>query len=336
MPSDCGALNQNPAFSRRILWLCAGALLTIAIFVLTDGAHGAAGPDSILMEQKAERREYVLVDDDRPSRNRVSYRDEERVYHRDGRYSLAQDDRYERRDRGREDRRVVIEDEHRDNKEQVLGRSDRRETLLSSDDREDEKVIRPREAIVEETRESDVGKSSKTWFSSLETTGPGLIDQVYDSVYHLYLAATGQSGRMSRHEGIDNARILAKFVNRQNPSTSQLKFTASNQHTSEVAQTSDSKPVTEEVVEEKASSASLSASETDANSDSEKLAKLAKQVDEMTALAEKNQEKIDSNAVPQDKAVEIDALGQQVQGIESVNAKNQQDIEQAPSKAPNE
>ena len=73
--------------------------------------------------------------------------------------------------------------------------------------------------------------SSKTWYSSLETSGdclqqldatasaellrclgPGLIDQVRDSVYHLYLAATGQSGRMSRQEGIDNARTLAKFV----------------------------------------------------------------------------------------------------------------------------
>jgi len=304
-----------------------------------DGGHGHIGPDSILIEQQAERREYVLEDDARPSRSRTSYRDEARVYPRDDRYSLAQDDRYEGRGRGREDRRVVVEDDRRDSKEQVLGRSDRREALLSSDDREDERVIRPHEAIVEDARESDVGMSSKTWFSSLETSGPGLIDQVRDSVYHLYLAATGQSGRMSRQEGLDSARTLAKFVDQsgQNPSTSQLKFTAAAQHTSEVAQTTDSEPVTEVAVEEKASSVSSSASETDADasSDSKKLAKLAKEVDEMTALAENNQEKIDANAVPKDKAVEIDALGQQVQGIESVNAKNQQDIEHAPSKATN-
>lgn len=303
-----------------------------------DGGHGHIGPDSILMEQQAERREYVLVDDDRASRSRASYRDEARVYPRVDRYSLAQDDSYEGRGRGREDRRVVVEDDPRDSKEQVLGRSDRREALLSSD-RENERVIRPHEAIDEEAHESDAGMSSKTWFSSLETSGPGLIDQVRDSVYHLYLAATGQSGRMSRQEGIDNARTLAKFVDQsgQNPSTSQLKFTAATEHTSEVAQTTDSEPVTEVAVEEKASSVSSSASETDADasSDSKKLAKLAKEVDEMTALAEKNQEKIDSNAVPKDKAVEIDALGQQVQGIESVNAKNQQDIEHAPSKATN-
>jgi len=76
-----------------------------------DGGHGHISPDSILIEQQAERREYVLEDDARPSRSRTSYRDEARVYPRDDRYSLAQDDRYEGRGRGREDRRVVVEDD---------------------------------------------------------------------------------------------------------------------------------------------------------------------------------------------------------------------------------
>jgi hypothetical protein len=279
-------------------------------------------------KSKAERREYVLVGDDHPMHRSRSYRDEERVYPRNDRYELAQDDRYVTE---REPRRVLVEDRE----EQVRGREYQRESLLTSDNRKDEIAIQPHKAVIEQSRDSDAGMTSKTWFSTLEDPGPSMMDKVRNSVYNLYLAATGQSALLSRQEGIDDARTLAKFADQSHTvsapeDASQLKFTSAK---TEAAQPGDAatNKLAVEAVEEKASASSVADSETDTDTsnDSEKLKELAKQVNEMAAQAEKNQESIqaDAKTAPADKTVEISALGQQVQGIESVNAENQQAVD---------